>query len=198
MGSSVYFERKYIPIRPVEEIVYEFVNIIKSIDINYEYENETTLYLWKNIRHNGIRVYISSAEKIEEVLGIYYREIFFDAVYDDNDCLNSDLLLEITVEYMKKYPDTLLFGECSNYMYYDKQDILSVLEKPFFKEWYYLTESHISPLIQYNDYFKMKTVKRKFALQFFVFIGEITEQKKSTATESLSAMRIDKCGCFTL
>ena len=45
---------------------------------------------------------------------------------------------------------------------------------------------------------KLKKIGDYLLCSFFIFIGEITEQKKSTATESLSAMRIDKCGCFTL
>lgn len=148
MGSSMYYVRKYIPKRMNEEVVCEFAKLVEALGIQVDYEDETTLYLWKRSRFEGIRAYVEAAEKDEypEPFGLHYREVFFDAIYDYDDCVNSDLLLEITVAYMQKYPDTLLLGECSPYFYYDKQDIDLVASKPFRRDWYYMTKSHISPL----------------------------------------------------
>ena len=93
-------------------------------------------------------MYVDTAEPVDypEPFGRHYREVFFDAVYHDEGCVNTDLLLEITAAYMQKYPDALLFGECSPYLYYDKEDIDAVTAKPFDKDWFFLTKSHISPL----------------------------------------------------
>lgn len=147
MGSSMYYDRKYIPKRTNEEVVSEFAELVEALGIQVEYEDDT-LYLWKRSRSEGIRVYVQTAEEDEypEPFGLYYREIFFDAIYDKDNCVNSDLLLEITVAYMQKYPDTLLLGECSPYFYYDKQDIDAIASKPFRSDWFYMTKSHISPL----------------------------------------------------
>ncbi|MDE5861505.1 MAG: hypothetical protein K2H28_04860 [Ruminococcus sp.] len=162
MGSSMYYDRKYIPKRTNAEVVREFAELVESLGIHIDYENATTLYLWKRNRSEGIRVYAETAEEDEypEPFGMYYREIFFDAVYDDDDIVNSDLLLEITIAYMKKYPDTLLFGECSPYFYYDKQDIDMVASEPFRSDWHYMTKSHISPLTEklYEKWRKIKNL----------------------------------------
>lgn len=148
MGSSMYYDRKYIPKRTNAEIVSEFAELVEALGIQVDYEDEITLYLWKRSRSEGIRVYAETAAEDEypEPFGMYYSEIFFEAIYDDNDCVNSDLLLEITVAYMQKYPDTLLLGECSPYFYYDKQDIDMVASKPFRSDWHYMTKSHVSSL----------------------------------------------------
>ena len=163
MGSSMYLNRKLIPKRPRTDVICEFTGMISSLGIQFEYENEHTLYLWKHSRWNGIRVYVDSAKPVDypEPFGRYYREVFFDAVYHDEDCMNTDLLLEITAAYMQKYPDALLFGEeCSPYLYYDKEDIDAVTAKSFDKDWFYLTKSHISPL--YDDvYAQWREERRK-------------------------------------
>lgn len=163
MGSSMYLNRKLIPKRPRADVICEFTGMISSLGIQFEYENEHTLYLWKHSRPNGIRVYVDTAEPVDypEPFGRYYREVFFDAVYHDEDSVNTDLLLEITAAYMQKYPDALLFGEeCSPYLYYDKEDIDAVTAKSFDKDWFYLTKSHISPL--YDDvYAQWREERRK-------------------------------------
>ena len=149
MGCSMYLERTNILERSDEKVILEFIELIQSRNINYEFENSTTLYIWKDKRKNGLRVYLSSAQEdnYPEPFGVYFREISFDAIYSDDECTNSDLLLEVADVYMQKYPDTLLFGECSPYLYYDKTDIDIVLKKPFYKEWYFQTISHSSPFL---------------------------------------------------
>lgn len=163
MGSSMYLNRKFIPERPRTDVVSEFVEIIKQLSMQIDYENEFTLYLWKHSRSNGIRVYVDTAEEVDypEPFGMHYREVFFDAVYLDEECVNTDLLLEITVAYMQKYPDALLLGECSPYLYYDKEDIDAVVSKPFNKDWVCLTRSHISPLSD-DIYAQWREKYRKF------------------------------------
>lgn len=155
MGSSMYFNRRFIPKRSRGEVVKEFTELVESLGIHVEYSNNGEMYLWKHSRPDGIRAYVDTAEGCDypEPIGVYYREVFFDAIYDDEVC-NSDLLLEITIAYMKKYPDTLLFGECSRYLYYDKHDIDIVSKQPFRRDWHYMTESHIAPLEE--DIYKHK------------------------------------------
>ena len=154
MGSSMHLNRKYIPKRPRETVIRELADMVEPLGIKIIYESAASLYLWRQTDiegvHKGIRVYADTAKenKYPEPFGMYYREIFFEAVYDDDEVMNSDLLLEMTAAYMKKYPDTLLLGECSPYLYYDKQDIDAVMAQPFRADWYYMTKSHISPLLQ--------------------------------------------------
>lgn len=143
MGSSIYLNRKLIPKRLRADVICEFTGMISSLGIQFEYENEHTLYLWKHSRPNGIRVYVDTAEPVDypEPFGRYYREVFFDSIYNDEDSVNTDLLLEITATYMQKYID-------------------AVTAKTFDKEWLCLTKSHISPL--HDDvYAQLREERRK-------------------------------------
>ena len=145
----MYIDRKFIPKRPNEDVVCEFLGIIGGLGMNIRIENDHTLYCWNRDISQGIRIYAETAEEDEypEPFGIHYREIFFDAIYDDEDYYNTDMLLSITSAYMQKYPDALLMGgECSPYLYYDKEDIDKAAAAPFDREWHCITESHISPL----------------------------------------------------
>ena len=149
MGSSMWIDRKYIPERPRAEVVGEFLGIVNGLGMTVKIENDHTLYCWKRDISQGLRIYADTAEEDEydEPFGMHYREIFFDAVYDDEDCYNTDLLLMITAAYMQKYPDALLMGgECSPFLYFDKEDIDKVAAAPFDREWHCMTRSHIAPL----------------------------------------------------
>ena len=149
MGSSMWIDRKYIPERPSAEVVSEFLCIVNGLGMTVKIENDHTLYCWKRDISQGLRIYADTAEEDEydEPFGMHYREIFFDAVYDDEDRYNTDLLLMITAAYMQKYPDALLMGgECSPFLYYDKEDIDKVAAAPFDREWHCTTRSHIAPL----------------------------------------------------
>ena len=87
MGTSMWIDRREIPARPGAEV-----------------ENDHTLYCWKRDISQGIRIYADTAEEDDypEPFGMHYREIFFDAVYDDEEHYNTDLLLMITAAYMQK------------------------------------------------------------------------------------------------
>lgn len=149
MGSSMWIDRRSIPQRPCTEVVSEFLGIISGLGLTVKLENDHTLYCWKRDISQGIRVYAGTAEEDDwpEPYGMHYREIFFDAVYDDEEHYNTDLLLAITAAYMQMYPDALLMGgECSPYLYYDKQDIDAVAASPFCVEWHCTTVSHKAPL----------------------------------------------------
>ena len=50
MGSSMYYDRKYIPKRTNAEIVSEFAELVEALGIQVDYEDEITLYLWKRSR----------------------------------------------------------------------------------------------------------------------------------------------------
>ena len=154
MGSSMYFMRKHIPERTLAEAVNGFVEMITPLGIHIDYENEGELYLWKRSRSSGIRVYIDAAEPVSfpEPLGIYYRDVFFDAVYqfEHDEDYNTDILLLIAAAYWEKHPDALLTGEAGVSWLYDKEDIDAVLAKPFDKNWL-RTKSHIT--LSYSDLF---------------------------------------------
>ena len=83
---------------------------------------------------------------------MHYRDVLFDAVYDDenDEDYNSDLLLMIAAAYWEKHPDALLTGEAGVSWLYDKEDIDAVLAKPFDKNWL-RTKSHIT--LSYSDLF---------------------------------------------
>ena len=107
MGSSMHLNRKYIPKRPRETVIRELADMVEPLGIKIIHESAASLYLWRRTDidgvHKGIRVYADTAEENEypEPFGMYYREIFFEAVYDDDEVMNSDLLLEMTAAYMK-------------------------------------------------------------------------------------------------
>ena len=67
MGNSIYYDRKYIPKRTNTEVVHEFTKLVESLGIQIDYEDETTLYLWKRNRSEGIRVYVETAEEDEVI-----------------------------------------------------------------------------------------------------------------------------------
>lgn len=154
MGSSMYFMRKHIPERTLAEAVNEFVEMITPLGIHIDYENEGELYLWKRSRPSGIRVYIDAAEPVSfpEPLGMHYRDVFFDAVYqfEHDEDYNTDILLLIAAAYWEKHPDAFLTGEAGVSWLYDKEDIDAVFAKPFDKDWL-RTKSHIT--LSYSDLF---------------------------------------------
>ena len=145
MGSSMYFVRKSIPECTLEDTVRKFIEMITPLGICIIYEDKNELYLWKRSRPSGIRVYTQMAKSVSfsELLGVHYCDVFFDAVYYDDEDYNTDLLLMITAAYLEKYPDALLAGEAGVSRFYDKEDIDAVLAKPFDRNWL-LTKSHIT------------------------------------------------------
>lgn len=145
MGSSMYFVRKSITECTIEDAVCKFVEMITPLDIFISYEDENILYLWKCSISSGIRVYINVANPVSfpELPGVHCCDVFFDAVYYDDEDHNTDLLLMITAAYLEKYPDALLVGEAGVSRFYDKEDIDAVLAKPFDRNWL-RTKSHIT------------------------------------------------------
>ena len=79
----------------------------------------------------------------------YYREVFYDWIWDDErhgpESMNSDMILAITAEYMKKYPDALFQFEWSgdDNMFLDKADIDNTVLQPFDPSWFGEVRSHL-------------------------------------------------------
>ena len=74
-----------------------------------------------------------------------YADVFFDFLWDDErhgpESMNSDMILAITAEYMKHYPDALFHAEW--YLVLDKVDIDRIASQPFDPGWFYRYQSHL-------------------------------------------------------
>ncbi len=74
--------------------------------------------------------------------------------------MNSDMILSITAEYIKKYPDALFHSEWSSpeSPFFDKSDIEAIISQPFQPGWFYSFKSHLhgKALDQYYDKWILK------------------------------------------
>ena len=129
-----------------DELVKEFLEIIRPLGFDIEVESDNGIYM--NPRGNfdkGVRVWVDqSDEPLDSINGEdYYEVVFFDFIWDDErhgiQSMNSDMILAITAEYMKKYPDAIFHCE-ANLM--DKTDIDTLVSQPFQPSWFYLFKSH--------------------------------------------------------
>ena len=129
-----------------DELVKEFLEIIRPLGFDIEVESDNGIYM--NPRGNfdkGVRVWVDqSDEPLDSINGEdYYEVVFFDFIWDDErhgiQSMNSDMILAITAEYMKKYPDAIFHCE-ANLM--DKTDIETLVSQPFQPSWFYLFKSH--------------------------------------------------------
>lgn len=145
MGSSAQLLRNEVPERDNAVCVSDFIEIIRLLGFQFEYEEDVALYIWREERWKGIRVYLDQEEyPIYTINGDdYYREAYFEMICHDEESMNSDMLLAIVMEYMKKYPDSLFHSEGHKEPFFDKKDIEAVAAKPFHPGWYYLMNTHL-------------------------------------------------------
>lgn len=155
MGQSAQILRNNKTKMSTAERVKEFFEIIHPLgffaretddgEIHVKPDEEARRGVWLWVDQEDYPIYtINGAD--------YYREVFFDFVWDDKahgiESMNSDIVLAIVAEYMKKYPDAL-FDACevcsyeSKSPFFDKSDIEAIISQPFQPGWTYLFKSHL-------------------------------------------------------
>ncbi len=146
----------------IDERVREFFEIIQPLGFDAHEESDNAIYMNPNGNYEkGVRVWVDQEDyPMFTVNGKeYYCEVFFDFIWDDErhgiESMNSDMILAITAEYMKKYPDALFQYEWSSdeSPFFDKRDIETIISQPFQPGWYYLFRSHlhVKALDKYHD-----------------------------------------------
>lgn len=145
MGSSAQLLRKELPQRDDDKCVNDFIEIIRPLGFQFEHEDHTALYIWHEERWKGVRVYLGQEEYPTYTINgdDYYCIAYFEAIYNDEEVINSDMLLAMVMEYMKKYPDSLFHSEDHKEPFFDKKDIEAVAAQPFQPGWYYLMNTHL-------------------------------------------------------
>lgn len=154
MGTSPYFVRSKIQNKDSAALAEELIALAKPISciITHESSQNSHIVWLSRCDEQGetvqsIMVYCDQETKYPTFIidgTNYYQEYFIDAVYSDEENPNSGLLLEFAAEYMKKYPDALLY--CGTPPFFDREDILRIAAKPFEPEWYYMERSHLRML----------------------------------------------------
>ena len=153
MGSTAQILRPQKTAMTEEERVAEFLEIIAPLG----FETSVEKYDWSVYMRpaddfdKGVRVWVDPEDyPIYKINGVdYYREVFYDFIWDDKrhgpESMNSDMILAITAEYMKKYPDALFQFEWSDddNMFLDKSDIDTVNSQPFVPYWFGNFKSHL-------------------------------------------------------
>lgn len=137
----------------VEERVAEFIEIITPLGFETSVEKYNCSVYMRPVNNfdKGVHVWVNQEDHpIYTINGVnYYREVFYDFIWDDErhgtERINSDMILVITAEYMKKYPDALFQFEWSNddNMFLDKRDIDTVISQPFVPAWFGKFKSHL-------------------------------------------------------
>ena len=166
MGSCGQIVGKYISSKTTKDYVKEFLEIISPLGYDIDYDGDDEIYMRPaKDSERGVRVWISEKGYDDYDSFIYivnevrfFRRVFFDFVWDDErhgiESMNTDMVLAITAEYMKKYPDALFHYEwISEESYFlDKSDIETIILKPFDPRWIYTQKSHIHWKEQNNSY----------------------------------------------
>ena len=148
------------------ERVEEFLEIISSLGYDTDVEKDNAIYMKpKGCDDKGVRVWVDQEDHpIFTINGNdYYREVFFDFVWDDErhgiESMNSDMILIIVAEYLKKYPDAYFNYEWSNddNMFMDIIDFDLLRSQPFQPGWFYLFKSHLhsSRVNEYYDEWRL-------------------------------------------
>lgn len=148
------------------ERVEEFLGIISSLGYDTDVEKDNAIYMKpKGCDDKGVRVWVDQGDHpIFTINGNdYYREVFFDFVWDDErhgiESMNSDMILIIVAEYLKKYPDAYFNYEWSNddNMFMDIIDFDLLRSQPFQPGWFYLFKSHLhsSRVNEYYDEWRL-------------------------------------------
>ena len=151
MASTAQILRNYKTGSTENERIKEFLEMISSLGYDINIESDNAIYMNpKGDQNKGVRVWVDREEYPIFTLNgkEYYREVFFDFIWDDErygiESMNSDMILVIVAEYMKKYPDALFRYEWSDEadMFMDKTDIDEILSQPFQSGWFYSFKSH--------------------------------------------------------
>ncbi|MDE6670867.1 MAG: hypothetical protein K2K16_01580 [Ruminococcus sp.] len=152
MASTAQIVRNNKTKMSTAERVIEFFEIIRPLGFDAHEESDNAIYMNPVGNYEkGVRVWVDQEDyPMFTVNGKkYYREVFFDFIWDDErhgtESMNSDMILAITAEYMKKYPDALFQYEwySNESPFFDKIDIETIISQPFHSGWYYLFMSHL-------------------------------------------------------
>ena len=163
MGTSPYFVRPNIQKKDSAALAEELIALAKPISCGITHESSQNTHIVWLSRCNqqgdvteSLMVYCVQEEYSRFIINgtQYYKEYFIDRVYSDDENPNSGLLLELAAEYMKQYPDALLY--CEDNPFFDRQDILRIAAQPFRADWYYMERTHLR--MQAED--KSRTVWR--------------------------------------
>ncbi len=151
MASTAQILRNHKTQLTEDERVKEFLEIISPLGYDTNVESDNAVYMNPKDAEKGVRVWVD--QEVYPIYSIngkeYYREVFFDFVWDDErhgiESMNSDMILDIVKEYMKKYPDTLFNYEWSDEPspFLDKADIDIVASQLFKPNWFYSYRSHL-------------------------------------------------------
>ncbi len=153
MASTAQILRNHRTELTEDERVKEFLEIISSLGYDTDVEKDNAIYMKpKGSDEKGVRVWVDQEDyPIFTINGNdYYREVFFDFVWDDErhgiESMNSDMILEIVAEYLKKYPDAYFNYEWSkdDNMFMDIIDLETLKSQPFQPGWFYLFKSHLN------------------------------------------------------
>lgn len=152
MASTAQIVRNNKTKMSTAERVREFFEIIHPLGFVSDEEADSAIYMTPDEEaEKGVRVWVDQEDyPIYTINGAdYYREVFFDFIWDDErhgiESMNSDMILAIVAEYMKKYPDALFKYEWSSHEspFFDRSDIEAVISQSFQPGWYYLFKSHL-------------------------------------------------------
>lgn len=162
MASTAQIIRNNKTKMSIAERVTEFLEIICPLGFETCIESDDAIYMNPVGNYEkGVRVWIDQEDYPMFTINgkKYYSEVFFDFVWDDErhgtEHMNSDMILAITAEYMKKYPDALFQYEwySNESPFFDNIDIETIISQPFQPNWYYFFRSHLhgKSLDKYND-----------------------------------------------
>ena len=153
MGSTAQILRPQKTAMTLEERVSDFLEIISPLGFHTKVSKyDQAVYMAPEIdSEKGVNVWVDQEDyPIYKINGVdYYREVFYDFIWDDErhgpESMNSDMILAITAEYMKKYPVALFQFEWSSddNMFLDKSDIDTVISQPFVPDWFGVFKSHL-------------------------------------------------------
>ena len=161
MGSTAQIIRADRPQMSEDECVSEFLEIIRPLGFLTKVESDNAIYMRpENDSEKGVRVWVDPEEGTIYSINAkkYYRTVFFDFIWDDErhgiEDMNSDMILSIVAEYMKKYPEALFDYEWSlgDSAFMDKTDIENVLLQPFKPDWFGTYKSHLNSR-RLNDFY---------------------------------------------
>lgn len=123
------------------------VRRVKSFEIGEQALTVDDLLEFANLYMVDVRAllleeYVETSE--EQLLCNRYIWIWDDERHGP-ESMNSDMILAITAEYMKKYPDALFQFEWSgdDNMFLDKTDIDNTVLQPFDPSWFGEVRSHL-------------------------------------------------------
>ena len=149
MGTSAMIYRNQKSGLTEAELVKEFLEIISPLGFDTEVESDNGIYMNPSGNHHkAVRVWVDQNDNPDDpdysINGEkYYEVVFFDFIWDADrhgiESMNSDMILAITAEYMKKYPDAIFYCEAN---LLDKTDIDTLMLQPFQPDWFRFFKSH--------------------------------------------------------